>query len=143
MKTRSRSAPKTPHLSSDFGAQLHAIKQDLSTMMSLLQTKWGELRRDTHPGETVSELVKKSGLDQTWNGLKEAAVSTVQPWLGSTTTPPARKRRASTPARKAAKTAKKVVKSAKKAATTAKKTVKKTAKKAVSRKTTAAAKKQR
>ncbi len=120
MKIRARTSTKSQNVSADFGAQLHAIKEDLSKMMTLLQNKWGEIRRDTHPGETVSDLVKKSGLDQTWNGLKQAAASTVQPWLGSSSPAPKRARakkrstasRAKTAAKKAVSNVKKVAKKA-------------------------------
>ncbi|GEP45609.1 hypothetical protein [Brevifollis gellanilyticus] len=126
MKTRARTSTKSQNLSADFGAQLHAIKEDLSKMMTLLQNKWGEIRRDTHPGETVSELVKKTGLDQTWNGIKEAAASTVQPWLGSSSPAPKRATKKRSTAARAKTAAKKAVKAARK-----------TARKAVTRATTA------
>lgn len=126
MKTRARTSTKSQNLSADFGAQLHAIKEDLSKMMTLLQNKWGEIRRDTHPGETVSELVKKTGLDQTWNGIKEAAASTVQPWLGSSSPAPRRATKKRSTAARAKTAAKKAVKAARK-----------TARKAVTRATTA------
>jgi len=126
MKKPIRPTAKTRTVPADFGAQLHAIKEDLSAMMSLLQAKWGEIRKDAHPGETVSELVKKSGLDQTWNGLKQAAVSTVQPWLPSAPVKRAKKR--------AVRTVKKAVTTAKKAAATAAKKVKATTRVTVSKK---------
>ena len=135
MKPRPRATATSHTLSADFGEQLHAIKQDISSMMSLLQAKWEEIRRET-PGETVTELVKRSGLDQTWNGLKEAAVSTVQPWLPSPAPKQkrARKRAVRSVKRTAKKAAKKAVRAVSKSPAAVKRsarTVRKSVKRAV------------
>ncbi len=63
------------------GTPMEALKKDVAALMSPLQEVWGEIRKELGSGEKVKAAIKQTGLDKTWNGLKEAAATVVQPWL--------------------------------------------------------------
>ncbi len=87
------------------GTSVEALKHDVAALLSPLQEVWGGIRKEIGSGEKVKAAVHQSGLDETWNALKQAAASVVQPLLAPATKMAERPKTAK---KAASKTAKKV-----------------------------------
>ncbi|MDB6004577.1 MAG: hypothetical protein JWR15_1564 [Prosthecobacter sp.] len=64
-----------------FGTSMEGLKHDVAALLSPIQQVLGDIRKELPSGERVKAALHETGLDKTWDQLKQAATSVVQPLL--------------------------------------------------------------
>lgn len=93
----------TSAVAQSLGTPMEALKHDVAALLSPLQEVWGGIRKELGSGEKVKAAVHHSGLDETWNALKQAASTVVQPFLTTATTAKSRPKAAKKTIKKTAR----------------------------------------